>query len=616
MAEGIEAATGRLRPAIFSWLPHYRRSWLRNDLIGGLTVMALLVPEGMAYAELAGMPPVTALYAAPVGLTLYAILGSSRQLVVASSAAVATLSFAVVSPLAPVGTAEFAALTAGLALLAGLIALLGGLLRLGRLADFFSDSVLTGFVAGLSLTIVLKQLPKLLGIEAGHGNFWQQLSELFAHLPGLHLPTVLLGGLCLALLFALERFFHRIPAALVVLFVGIALVRLFDLGAAGVHVVGAIQAGFVSPSMPAITRDDVLQLLPGAAAIALLSFAEAMGPVRGFAARHNYDIDPNRELLGLGAANLGAGLFRTFPIGSSISKSSGNDLAGAHTQLSGLIAAAATVVVVLFLTPLFRNLPEAALAAIVVVEALRLVNLAKLRHLLRVRRSDFALAFVALIGALSFSALAAVLIAVIISLLALIWNAGTPDLVVLGRTPGRMIFVDVRHQPEAETVPGLLVARPNTGLFFANAGALHDAVIRQIEQTSPPVKRMVLDLSATADLDAPSVEMFAELAGDLRGREVRFVLAELSPAAQATLARAGALATIGPENLAARTFDAVLDYLISEHDVADFQLLLQNGLAAIRDLLAARGADATSERSEKLAAIVADLDDSLRLLSN
>lgn len=614
MIERAPPPAGRWRPAILTWLPRYQRSWLRSDLIAGLTVTALLIPEGMAYAQLAGMPPATALYAAPVGLALYAILGSSRQLVVASSAAVATLSFAIVSPMAQPGTPEFATLTAGLALLAGLIAIVGGLLRVGRLADFLSDSVLTGFVAGLALTIVLKQLPKLLGVEGGHGNFWQQLHELWLHLPGLHMPTLITGGLCLALLLALEHYFHRLPAALVVLAFGIVLSRLFDLAQAGVHIVGVIPAGFVPPRVPAITLDEARGLLPGAAGIALLSFAEAIGPARGFATRHNYDIQPDRELLGLGAANLGAGLFQTFPIGSSISKSAGNDLAGAHSQMSGLIAAAATIVIVLFLMPLFRNLPEATLGAIVVVEVLRMVNLAKLRRLLQTHRSDFALALVALLGALTFGALTALVIAVVISLIALIWNAGTPDLVVLGRTPGRLLLVDVRDRPEAETMPGLLVARPNAGMFFANAGALHDAVIARVQGSAPPIRQVVLDLSATPDLDAPSVAVLYELCEDLRGRAIRLVLTEVSIPARATLERGGALAVIGRQNLTARTMDAVFDYLVAEHDVADIQHLLQNGLASIRDQLTTRGAAAPDERRALLAAIVADLDDAIHLL--
>ncbi|NTU85417.1 MAG: SulP family inorganic anion transporter, partial [Chloroflexales bacterium] len=424
-------------------------------------------------------------------------------------------------------------------------------------------------------------------------------------------PTLIVGGLCLVLLLALEHFFHRLPAALVVLAFGIALSRLFDLGPAGVQIVGVIPAGFVPPRLPAITLDDALGLLPGAAAIALLGFAEAIGPARGFATRHNYDIEPDRELLGLGAANLGAGLFQTFPIGSSISKSAGNELAGAHSQLSGLIAAAATIVVVLFLMPLFRNLPAATLGAIVVVEVVRMVNLAKLRSLFRTHRSDFVLALVALLGALTFGALTALLIAVVVSLIALVWNAGTPDLVVLGRTPGRLILVDVRERPEAETVPGLLVARPNAGMFFANAGALHDAVIAQVQRSAPPIRRVVLDLSATHDLDAPSVAVLRELCEDLRGRVIRLVLTELSAPARATLERDGALAVLGRENLTVRTIDAVFDYLVAEHDVVDIQHLLQNGLASIRNLLTTRGATATTERRALLAAIVADLDDAI-----
>ncbi|NTU82384.1 MAG: sodium-independent anion transporter, partial [Chloroflexales bacterium] len=224
------------------------------------------------------------------------------------------------------------------------------------------------------------------------------------------------------------------------------------------------------------------------------------------------------------------------------------------------------------------------------------------------------LALVALLGALTFGALSALLIAVVISLIALIWTAGTPDLVVLGRTPGRLIFVDVRDNPKAETLPGLLVARPNAGIFFANAGALHDAVIAHAQHSAPPIRQVVLDLGASSDLDAPSADMLAELREDLRGRGIRLVLTELGAPARTTLERSGALAVIGRENLIARTMDAVFDYLVAEHDVADIQHLLQSGLASIRDLLTTRGATATAERRALLAAIVADLDDAINLL--
>jgi MFS superfamily sulfate permease-like transporter len=338
---------------IISWLPKYERVWLRGDILAGLTVLALLIPEGMAYAEIAGMPPQTAFYAAPIGLLLYAIFGTSRQLVVAVSAAIATMSAAAIAPLAAAGSPEYAALTAGLAILAGLVAILAGLLKLGRIASFFSESVLAGFVTGLALTIAIKQVPKLFGIEPGSGNFWERLYDILIHLNETHLLTLAVGLISIALLFFLEHRFHKLPAALIVMVLGIIISALFGLEQLGVKVVGEIPAGLAPPKIPALATDDWLLLLPAAFGIALVNFAEAYGPARSFASKHRYEIVANQELIGLGAANLGAGLFQGFSIGSSLSKSAANDRAGAKTPIALIVCALMTILVALFFTPLF-----------------------------------------------------------------------------------------------------------------------------------------------------------------------------------------------------------------------------------------------------------------------
>ncbi|MBP1703130.1 MAG: sulfate permease, partial [Chloroflexi bacterium] len=433
---------------ILAWLPKYERVWLRTDLIAGLTVVALLIPEGMAYAQIAGMPPQTAFYAAPIGLLAFAIFGTSRQLVVAVSAIIATMSFATVSLIAAPDTSEFIILTAALAVLAGLISILAGFLKLGRVAQFFSESVMVGFITGLALVVMVKQIPKLLGIEGGSGNFWERLYEIIIHLPETHLATLITGVLCLILLIALEHYFHKIPAALVALVFGILISVMFGLEARGVEIVGAIPAGLAPPKWPAVGLQNWLLLLPGAVGLALVNFAEAIGPSRSFASAHKYKIDANQELIGLGSANFGAGLFQGFPIGSSLSKSAANDRAGAHSQMSGIIAAAITVVVALFFTQFFYALPEAALGAIVIVAVTGMVKVAKIRHLYRVRRADFVLALVALLAVLTFETLEALLIAVIVSLFALVLRASQPRLAVLGRAPKSLQFSDIRRHPE------------------------------------------------------------------------------------------------------------------------------------------------------------------------
>ena len=604
----VQAKTWARFLPILGWLPNYERAWLRTDLIAGLTVVALLIPEGMAYAQIAGMPPQTAFYAAPIGLLAFAIFGSSRQLVVAVSAIIATMSYATVSLLAVPNTAEFILLTAALAVLAGLISILAGVFKLGRVAQFFSESVMVGFVTGLALVIMVKQVPKLLGIEGGEGNFWERLYEVIIHLPATHLPTLVTGVLCLILLIALEHYFHKIPAALVALVFGIAISVAFGLEGRGVEVVGEIPAGLAPPHWPAVGLQAWWLLLPGALGLALVNFAEAIGPVRSFAAAHKYEVNPNQELIGLGAANFGAGIFQGFPIGSSLSKSAANDRAGAHSQMSGIIAAAVTVLVALFFTQWFYALPEAALGAIVIVAVSGMVKVGKFQHLYRVRRADFALAVVALLAVLTFETLEALLIAVIVSLFALVWRTSQPKLAVLGRAPGSMQFSDVRRHPENITLPGLLIVRPENGLFFANAEGIREVILSQVQSSAEPVKAVLLDLGATTDLDVPSADMLGKLHEDFSSRNARFMLMRMIMPVRQMLELAGVMEKIRPQDIFVGPTEAVVDYLSSQYDDAGIQELMHSGANTVRSLLQASLATAPAERQAALAAIVDSLD--------
>ena len=588
---------------ISGWLPKYERAWLRTDLIAGLTVVALLIPEGMAYAQIAGVPPQTAFYAAPIGLLAFAIFGTSRQLVVAVSAIIATMSFATVSLIAVPDTPEFILLTAALAVLAGLISIICGLLKLGRVAQFFSESVMVGFLTGLALTVMIKQVPKLLGIEGGHGNFWERLYEIIIHLPETHLATLITGVLCLVLLIALEHYFHKIPAALVALVFGIIISVVFGLEARGVEVVGEIPAGLAQPQWPAVGLQNWWLLFPGALGLALVNFAEAIGPARNFAASHKYKMDANQELIGLGAANFGAGLFQGFPIGSSLSKSAANDRAGAHSQMSGIIAAGVTAIVALFFTQFFYALPEAALGAIVIVAVSGMVKIAKLKHLQQVRREDFILAVVALLALLTFETLEALLIAVIVSLFALVWRASHPNLAVLGRAPNSLQFSDVRRHPDNSIVPGLLIVRPENGLFFANAAGTREAIMAEITASAEPVKAVLLDLGATTDLDVPSADMLAELGEELHSHNVRFMLMRMIMPVRQMLEHAGVMEKIKPQDVFIGPTEAVLDYLSSQYDDAGIQELLRSGANSVQSLLQASLATAPVERQAALIAI-------------
>jgi sulfate permease, SulP family len=546
---------------ILNWLPGYERAWLRGDILAGLTVLALLIPEGMAYAEIAGMPPQTAFYAAPIGLLLYAVFGTSQQLVVAVSAVIATMSAAAIAPLAAAGSPEYAALTAGLAVLAGLIAILAGLFKLGRIANFFSESVLAGFVTGLALTVAIKQVPKMLGFEGGSGNFWERLAHIFTNLDETHLLTLAIGLVSLALLFSMERYFHKLPAALIVMLLGIFFSSLFALELKGVHVVGEIPAGLVPPKLPGLSAEQWLLLLPGAFGIALVNFAEAYGPARSFAGKHGYEIDANQELVGLGAANLGAGLFQGFSIGSSLSKSAANDRAGAKTPVALIVCALLTVLVALFFTPFFAPLPEAVLGAVVIVAITGMIKIKAFRRLYRLNRTDFTLAIVAMLAVLTFEALEGLLIAVILSLLVLVWRASQPKMSILGREPGRILFSDSQRHPENHTLPGLLVLRPDEGLFFANADALRNDILGLVDAAKNPVRVVLLDLEMSNELDVPSVDMLGELKVELGERNAELWLSRLHGPVREALGQAGILQQIGTQNIYPRALESSLEYI-------------------------------------------------------
>ena len=531
-------------------------------------MVALLIPEGMAYAQIAGVPPQAAFYAAPVGLLAFAVFGSSRQLVVAVSAAIASMSFATVSLIAEPNTGEFIVLTAALALVAGAVAVVAGLLKLGRVAQFFSESVMVGFISGLALVIAVKQVPKLIGIEAGHGNFWERAYDVIVHLDETKGLTLLVGATSIVVLIALEHYFERVPAALVALVLGIAVSAIFKLETHHVEIVGPIPAGLAAPRWPSIGWHQWGLLLPGAMGLALVGFAEAIGPSRAFAAAHGYEIDANQEFIGLGVANAGAGLFQGFPIGSSLSKSAANDRAGAHTQLSGIIAAAVTAVVALFFTGLFRQLPEAVLGAIVIVAVSGMVKVAGFRRLIRVRRVDAFLAVVALLAVLTFETLQALLVAVIVSLFALVWRTSQPRLAVLGRVPDALDFTDVHRHPLNLTVPGLIMVRPENEIFFANAAGLREAIMAEVLSSDVPVMAVLIDLGATTDLDVPAADALVELREQLSGRGIRLLLTQVITPVRETLDRATAAEAPLTADVFGSPLVALLDHLSTVGDTA------------------------------------------------
>jgi SulP family sulfate permease len=521
---------------LFPSLAGYRRSWLQGDVMAGLTVWAMLIPQALAYASIAGVSPVVGLYATPAALLLYAAFGSSRHLVVGPMSATAALSAAAVAELATQGSGEFAALTATLAITAGIIGVVAGLARLGFVANFISEPVLKGFIIGLALMIMVGQLPKLFGVPKGEGNFFEQLWHLLGNLDQTSGLTLLVGLGSLALILGLRRVAPMVPGSLVAVVLGIVVVQLFHADRHGAAIVGSIEPGLPSLGLPGVAAVDYLTLAPAAVGILLVGFAEGLGAAKTYAARAHYEVDANRELLGLGAANLASGLSSGMVVNGSLSKTAVNGSAGARSQISGLVVAALTILTLLFLTGLFENLPEATLAAVVIAAVIELVDIPALTALYRVAtrqlrgiygiaaRPDFLAAVAALAGVLVFDTLPGLFIGIAVSLLLLLYRASRPHVAVLGQVPGMPgQYGDVLRHPENEQPPGIALLRVEGGLFFANADTVRDVI--RAHAAEPGTRAVVLDAETAPFIDVSAARMLIEVATDLRRSGVELVIA-------------------------------------------------------------------------------------------
>jgi sulfate permease, SulP family len=438
------------------------------------------------------VPAQAGLFAAPFLLFGYALFGSSRQLMVGATSASAVMLAGTVAALAGSDPKKYAALMAGLTITVGIIVLLLGIARLGFIKNFLAESVLTGFIFGLALVIIVGQLPKLFGLPRVEGDFFEKLWQVISHLGSTNGWTLLVGVLSLALLFGLERYVPRLPASLVAVVFGILVVAIFGLHTQGVAIVGAIPAGLPALNWPSLALGDYLGLLPGAFGVVLVLYAEHISAAQKFAVKHHYDLDANQELIALGVSNFLAGLFGGFAGGGSLSKTTVNDVAGARTQMSGIVSLVLVLVTLLVLTPLFYYLPEATLGAIVIHAVWGLLDVGALRRYWRLRRTSFVLALVALLGVLVYDILPGLLLAVVLSLALLIYRASRPQGSILGRVPGKQVYADIERHPENERVPGLLIFRLNAPLFFANDAPLRDR-IKELVRTNDPTPRAVIN---------------------------------------------------------------------------------------------------------------------------
>jgi sulfate permease, SulP family len=500
---------------IISWLPECSWKTARVDVLAGIAVAGLLIPEGMAYAGIAGVPPQVGLYAAMMGMFVYAVFGTSRQLAVTSTSSSAAMLAALVAPIALGDSGRYMVLVSAATIAAGVIFLLGGLLRLGAVSEFISKPVLKGFVFGLGLTIMVKQAHKLLGIPGGKGNFFHQSWQVVTSLGDVNLWTLGVGIVALVIVFLLGAVAPRMPSALVVLVLGILSVSWFGLERHGVEVVGTIHAGMPSLSLPRVGEDDLTDVLIGAIGIVLVLVAEALAAGRTFAAKHGYETAPNQELFAMGAANLTAGLLGGMIVGGGMSGTAANDGAGARTQLSTITASLSVGLTLAFLLPLFRSLPEAVLGAIVVHAVAHLADVGTLKYYAKLRTGSIWVALVALFGVLQMGILKGLILAVGLTLIALMRRLSSPQDSILGRLPGSENFVDVARHPEAEQICGLIIFRPNGIVFFANANRVHGHLLELVKAAGTSLRAVIVNLEASPEIDVTCLEMLEQLKNEL-----------------------------------------------------------------------------------------------------
>lgn len=553
MSERTEAASGtrRRRVPAMVWLPRYERGRLRGDLVAGAVVAALAVPQALGYASIAGAPVEVGLYAVPVALLAYAIFGSSRQLIVGPVSTVSVLSGSLLASFGVAGTAQAASYTAALALGAGLVLVIAGFLGVGWVAEFLSKPIVTGFVLGLTILVVLGELPNLLGVPTPKGQVVERVGALGGSLGRgeADLATMIVSAVSLLVLFGGLRVARWVPWGLVLLIGGLVASAALDLQERGVEVVGPVPRGLPAPGVPSIDTADLLALLGGGATLALVGLAEGLSAARLFASRGGYRVDADQELLAFGVANLGSGLFGGIGVAGSLSKTAACCDARGRTQMAGITAALLSLVVIIAIAPALSGLPTAVLSAIVVNAVWKLVDVAAIRRYARVRRNDIIAAMVAAVGVLAFGPLYGLLLAVAGSVLGLVYRSSRVDVEVMGKVPHeKAAWGSTRNHDERPTYPGVLVLRVDTAIFWVTAAPIHDVVLAKVE-AAPDTRAVVLDMEATNQLDTTSADMLAELLRALRARDIDLYLVRVMWPVRKLLRRSGLMNELGEDHL-------------------------------------------------------------------
>lgn len=545
--ERPKAVIGRFAPGLRQLLD-YRREWLRSDLVAGVSVAAVAVPTAIAYAQLIGFEPIVGLYAAILPLVVYALFGTSRQLIVNPDAATCAIFAATVIPLAAGDADTLRSLSVALAVLTGLVCIAAGLFRFGFAADFLAKPILVGYLNGVAISIFLGQIEKVFGFAMQSRGIIPRLIEFAGKLPQPHLPTLAVGVTTLAVIIGSKRLAPRAPAPLLATVAAVALVYGLGLEDSGVAVVGGLPAGLPGLSWPQFDPEFLKPLLGGALGVALVSFSSGMVTARSFAARNHYGIDVDREFIALGACQIASGLSQGFAVTGADSRTAVNDEMGGKTQLVGVIAAATMAAVLLFLTKPLYYLPVAALGAVLIVAAIGLFDVAALRKMWCVNRAECVLSLFTTLGVIWLDLLQGILLAVGSALLLLIKRTSRPSDALLGRVPGMRGWREMAHHQDAIIHSGLVIYRFGAAIVFFNAGYFKKRVV-EIVDTHPHIEWLIVDGSTINGVDVTGAEMLESLAEELAGRGVRFGLANVRREVRNTLERAGTMKRIGTDSV-------------------------------------------------------------------
>jgi SulP family sulfate permease len=551
--------TGTGLVPILGWIPTYDRRWLRGDLIAGVTVAALIVPKNLGYAGIAGIPLQNGLYAAAAGALLYGIFGTSRQISMGPSSGLAAVAASAVIAAGLTDERDMASFVAGITLASGVLFLILAVLKMGWIAQFLSQAVITGFLFGAAIDVVIGELPKLTGTEVDGTNSLQELWSWLGTLGDTQQATVMVGLVALVVVFGLRRIAPRVPGALVLVVGGLLASWLLDLGAHGVALVGDVPRGLPSLELPDLTLmwGHVVTVAIAAVALVLIGFSQTAGDARAFAAKHRYQIDIDQESVAQALANTGSGLLQGMPVSTSLSASSLNDHSGARTGLASITSGLTVLLTLLVLAPLFSDLPKPVLAALIIeAVVMGMMNLHEMRRLARVQPFDFWIAIAAIVGTLVFGILAGVVIGIGLSLIWLISVATQPNIPVLAREANTQVFRDLSEYPDDESVPSVVAIRMDGGLFFATSDALEDR-IREVIHSGPALTGVVLDCSGIDFVDSQGSAKLGDIVNLAEESGITLRLVRLKPAVSITLERDGILERIGPDKIHGSVYRAV-----------------------------------------------------------